>query len=119
MEPLPKIHKIGAIWRLKYWIRNIDIYMGICYYEFMRTTIELPDEILKRAKIKAVQEGISLKQLFTRALEKELDHKSEKKKITPSKSNLDNSFRRSLKNGNTGNLKASKSGFSTFKLKNP
>ena len=47
--------------------------MCICYYVIMRTTIELPDEILKKAKIKAVQEGISLKQLFTRALEKELD----------------------------------------------
>lgn len=38
----------------------------------MRTTIELPDEIMKKAKIKAVQEGISLKELFIKALGKEL-----------------------------------------------
>lgn len=35
----------------------------------MRTTIELPDELLTRAKIKAAQQGITLKQLFVLALE--------------------------------------------------
>jgi hypothetical protein len=38
----------------------------------MRTTIELPDHIMKKAKIKAVEEGISLKEFFIRSLEKEL-----------------------------------------------
>ena len=97
--------------------KNIDIYMCICYYVIMRTTIELPDEILKKAKIKAVQEGISLKQLFTRDLEKELDPEPESKLVVPLKPKVDNSFRSSLKTGKTGSLKASKSSFSTFKLK--
>lgn len=38
----------------------------------MRTTINIPDHLLKKAKLKAVEEGISLKELFTRSLEKEL-----------------------------------------------
>lgn len=38
----------------------------------MRTTIDLPDTLMKEAKKKAVEEGISLKQLFTRSLENEL-----------------------------------------------
>lgn len=38
----------------------------------MRTTIDLPDTLMKKAKKKAIEEGISLKELFTRTLEKEL-----------------------------------------------
>lgn len=38
----------------------------------MRTTIDLPDKLMKEAKKKAIEEGITLKQLFTRTLEKEL-----------------------------------------------
>lgn len=38
----------------------------------MRTTIDLPDSILKKAKMKAIQENITLKELFIRSLEKEL-----------------------------------------------
>jgi hypothetical protein len=38
----------------------------------MRTTIELPDHIMKKAKLKAVEEGITLKELFIRSLENEL-----------------------------------------------
>lgn len=38
----------------------------------MRTTLDLPDNLLKQAKIKAAEEGISLKELFTRSLMKEL-----------------------------------------------
>lgn len=34
----------------------------------MRTTVDLPDDLMKRAKIRAVEEGISLKDLFIRAL---------------------------------------------------
>ncbi|MEO1021326.1 MAG: hypothetical protein AAFW89_02175 [Bacteroidota bacterium] len=42
----------------------------------MRTTIDLPDELVKAAKIKAIEEGISLKQLFIRSLERELSNTS-------------------------------------------
>lgn len=38
----------------------------------MRTTIDLPDELLRRAKIKAVERGVSLKEVFVAGLEKEL-----------------------------------------------
>lgn len=38
----------------------------------MRTTIDIPDSLMKEAKKKAIEEGITLKQLFTRTLEKEL-----------------------------------------------
>src|SRR5690625_6710821 len=38
----------------------------------MRTTLDIPDNVLKQAKIKAAEEGISLKELFTRSLVNEL-----------------------------------------------
>jgi hypothetical protein len=41
-------------------------------YAFMRTTLELPDELLKRAKIEAVERGITLKELVGIALAREL-----------------------------------------------
>jgi hypothetical protein len=37
----------------------------------MRTTFDIPDEVFKKVKLIAVQEGISLKQVVTRALERE------------------------------------------------
>ena len=39
----------------------------------MKTTIELPDPLFRRAKSAAVQEGVTLKQFFTEALESRLD----------------------------------------------
>ena len=44
----------------------------------MRTTIDISDDSMKKAKIHAVKEGITLKQLFTRLLEKEVGADSEK-----------------------------------------
>jgi len=44
----------------------------------MRTTIDISDELMKKAKIHAVKEGITLKKLFTRLLEKEVGDSSEK-----------------------------------------
>ncbi len=38
----------------------------------MKTTLELPDSLLIEAKATAARQRITLKQLFTRALEKEL-----------------------------------------------
>ena len=38
----------------------------------MRTTLEIPDYIFKKAKLQAVQEGVTLKDVVTRALEREL-----------------------------------------------
>jgi hypothetical protein len=39
----------------------------------MRTTIDLPDDVLRRAKITAVERGSSLRQLVIDALKRELD----------------------------------------------
>lgn len=39
----------------------------------MKTTIELPDAVFRRAKQLAVQEGVTLKRLLTEALESRLD----------------------------------------------
>ena len=47
----------------------------------MRTTIDLPDS-MKEAKQQAVEEGITLKQYFTRLLEKELSA-SKNQEATP------------------------------------
>jgi len=49
----------------------------------MRTTLDLPDNLLKQAKIKAAEEGISLKELFTRSLMKELSEHSSKPSTRP------------------------------------
>ncbi len=38
----------------------------------MKTTIELPDEALRAAKIAAAGRGVTLRQLFTEALEEKL-----------------------------------------------
>jgi hypothetical protein len=39
----------------------------------MKTTIELPEALFRRAKSTAAQEGVTLKQLLTEALESRLD----------------------------------------------
>jgi hypothetical protein len=39
----------------------------------MRTSVDIPDEIMKKAKIKAVEEGISLRELIIRGLKNELE----------------------------------------------
>jgi len=38
----------------------------------MRTTLELPDEILKRAKVAAIERGSTLREVVAEALAKEL-----------------------------------------------
>lgn len=48
----------------------------------MRTTIDLPDTILKKAKMKAIQENITLKELFIRSLENELESSQTDPKIS-------------------------------------
>jgi len=45
--------------------------MLLCEYVFMRTTIEIPDELFRRAKATAAMRGTSLKELVIQALERE------------------------------------------------
>lgn len=49
----------------------------------MRTTINISDKLLKQAKVKAAEEGISLKELFTRSLVKELSKDYSKQSEAP------------------------------------
>jgi plasmid stability protein len=39
----------------------------------MRTTIDLPNELMQAAKVRAAQRGESLKELFTRAITREVE----------------------------------------------
>ncbi len=43
----------------------IDINAFLCAYAPMRTTIDLPDELFREAKTRAVQQGTTLKNLMT------------------------------------------------------
>ena len=43
----------------------------------MRTSLDLPDDLLREAKIVAVQRGVTLRALMAEALEKELHPSSE------------------------------------------
>lgn len=68
----------------------------------MRTTVDIPDEIMKKAKLKAVEEGISLKDLFTRILEKELAETSSKMSTAPWKQLKDKGSAAGLNPGESG-----------------
>jgi hypothetical protein len=46
----------------------------------MRTTIDLPDDLFRRAKAEAAHRGIKMKDLFASVLEKELASQSTKPK---------------------------------------
>jgi len=46
----------------------------------MRTTLDLPDEVFKQAKLKAVHEGVPFKVIVTRALKRDLAASTSDKK---------------------------------------
>ena len=50
----------------------------------MRTTLDLPDDILRRAKIAAVERGTSLRQIVIDALRREIEEPSpgDRKRLT-------------------------------------
>jgi hypothetical protein len=49
----------------------------------MRTTVELRDELLTRAKVRASASGVSLKQFFIEAIERSLEPANKKARRTP------------------------------------
>jgi hypothetical protein len=49
----------------------------------MRTTVELPDELLTRAKVRACASGVSLRQFFIEAIERSLEPAGRKTRRTP------------------------------------
>ena len=50
----------------------LDVKRAIWFYAFMRTTVELPPELMRQAKALAASRGESLKTLLTRAVSFEL-----------------------------------------------
>jgi hypothetical protein len=48
----------------------------------MRTTIDLPPELMRAAKVRAAERGENLKDLFTRAVAREVDVRSRSRKQT-------------------------------------
>lgn len=73
----------------------------------MRTTIDLPDSILKKAKMKAIKENITLKELFIRSLENELESS---KNTTISKA----PWKKLKGKGSASDLSPSESGFEGY-----
>ena len=51
---------------------HLDDRYNVCFYAFMRTTVELPPDLMKQAKARAAARGESLKALLTRAVASEL-----------------------------------------------
>jgi hypothetical protein len=49
----------------------------------MRTTIDLPDDSYRRLKAKAALEGISLKEILTRSVDRELNETPKRGRLTP------------------------------------
>lgn len=72
----------------------------------MRTTIDIPDSLMKKAKIKAVQEGVTLKKFLIHCLEKELSEPHPGHQEAPWKSLRGK--------GSTGNLSPGESGFEGY-----
>lgn len=49
-----------------------DFRLSTCFYAFVRTTIEFPVELFRKAKARAASHGESLKTLITRAVAAEV-----------------------------------------------
>jgi hypothetical protein len=47
--------------------------MLLCEYVFMRTTIDVPDTLFRKAKATAALRGSTMKELVVRALEREVE----------------------------------------------
>jgi len=55
--------------------------MGSLIFVGMKTTIELPDDLMQRIKIRAAEEGRSMKDLLTEALNDLFRHSKKVKKV--------------------------------------
>ncbi len=72
----------------------------------MRTTIDIPDHIMKKAKIKAIEEGVTLKEYLIKCLEKEL--------ASGSSEELEAPWKILRGKGSASGLSASESGFQGY-----
>ena len=52
---------------------RLDSYMFLCFYVFMRTTIDLPNLLFRRVKAAASLKGLTLKRFITQAIEHEIE----------------------------------------------
>ena len=59
------------------YLRRLTDAVRLCFYAFMRTTVELPPALLRKAKMRAAARGESLKSLLTRAVATELGQSGE------------------------------------------
>jgi hypothetical protein len=50
----------------------------------VKTTVEIPDELFKQAKVLAALEGVSMKQLITESLQQRVMSQSQEAKAEPS-----------------------------------
>ena len=56
--------------------------MLLCEYVFMRTTIDVPDTLFRKAKATAALRGSTMKELVVRALEREVEGLGSSKKTS-------------------------------------
>jgi|GEM_PF-1114926 len=59
-------------WRPAAVLCDLDGAGAVWFYAFMRTTVELPPELMREAKARAAAQGESLKTFLTRAVTSEL-----------------------------------------------
>ncbi len=50
----------------------VDIKLFLCEYAFVRTTVDLPDELFRQVKAKAALEGTTLKQMLRQYIQRGL-----------------------------------------------
>jgi hypothetical protein len=72
----------------------------------MRTTIDIPDKLIKQVKMKAIEEGLSLKEFFIKALHKELHSDMQESSKSP--------WKELQGLGVSNQLNASESGFEDY-----
>jgi len=53
-----------------FFLRPVGIKALMCEYAVMRTTLDIPDNVIKKSKIMAVQEGVALKKTVIWTLKK-------------------------------------------------
>jgi hypothetical protein len=57
--------------------------MLLCEYVFMRTTIEIPDDLFRKTKATAALRGSTMKELIVRAIERDVSGGGSAKKAAP------------------------------------
>lgn len=72
----------------------------------MRTTIDLPDHLMKQAKMKAIQEGKTLKEYFSEILEDDLSKSKQTSSVPP--------WKQLQKTGSAQHLSPEDSGFEGY-----